>query len=217
MKSQWRDICIALAGIMQAVTQVERIAKTGYLDTKEFETAVKSLFVANPNTALEVYDNNVVNLQHGLEALEGLLANYRQVANSDLFRYALGVMHIQKKLKNKTNILSIIAERLQRADIQTQHFGSTHDNVIRNIADTYSDTISKFQYRIQVSGDYNYLQQDRVANQIRALLLAAIRAATLWRQLGGSRWQFLWHRDAIMQACHELIKEAKEAQFSGAA
>ena len=93
----------------------------------------------------------------------------------------------------------------------------THDNVVRNIADLYSDTISKFQYRIQVTGNYNYLQQTRVTNQVRTLLLAAIRAALLWRQLGGRSWQFLFYRAELAKATNELIKEAKAQSIQGAA
>ncbi len=202
---------------MQAATQVEQLAKTGYLKTEEFETAVKSLFISEPENTLAVYGSNIAALQTGLEKLDEMLSQYKRAPSTDVFRYGLGVMHIQKRLIRKKQVLGVISERLKHAEIQSEHFGYTHDNLIRNIADIYSDTISKFQYRIQVTGNYNYLQQDRVANQVRTLLLAGIRSATLWRQLGGSRWQFILYRKQILEACHELIKEAKHASMSGAA
>lgn len=217
LRSSWRDISIALAGILQAATQVEQLAKTGYLKTDEFETAVKSLFETNPDNSLDVFGGDIVALRTGLEKLEEMLTQYKRAPSTDIFRYALGVMHIQKRLTRKKDVLAIISDRLDRAQVQSEHFGFTHDNLIRNIADIYSDTISKFQYRIQVTGNYNYLQQDRVANQVRTLLLGGIRAATLWRQLGGSRWQFVFYRKDILNACHELVKEAKRASMSGAA
>lgn len=216
MKSSWRDITIALAGTLQAIVQIERLAKTGYVDSEEFSTSVRTLFVTEPNNALDVY-GNVAKLEHGLEALDKLLSNYRQAGTSDLFRYALGVMHIQKRLYRKKEVLNVIAKRLERAQNQVQHFGPTHDNLVRNVADIYSDTISKFQYRIQVTGNYHYLQQDRVAAQVRTLLLAGIRSAILWRQLGGSRWQFFIYRKEILESCHALLKEAKHERLSGAA
>lgn len=216
MSSNWKDISIALAGLLQACAQVEQLAKTGYLKTDEFETAVNSLHITSPSNVLEVF-GSVAALQTGLEKLEHMLSNYRRSPSTDLFRYALGVMHIQKRLAKRPDVLSVIGNRLERAKLQAEHFGPAHDNTVSNIADIYSDTISKFQYRIQVTGNYNYLQQDRVANQVRTLLLAAIRASTLWRQIGGSRWQFIFHRAAILEACHELIREAKAANYSGAA
>lgn len=36
--------------------------------------------------------------------------------------------------------------------------------------------------------------------EIRALLLAAVRSAVLWRQLGGSYWDFLFSRKAMIEA-----------------
>lgn len=216
MKASWRDISIALAGLLQAATQVEQIAKTGYLKTDEFESAVKSLFETSPENTLAVFGGNVANLQTGLEKLEEMLAQYKRAPSTDVFRYALGVMHIQRRLASKNDVLSVISSRLEHAKTQSEHFGYTHDNLISNIADIYSDTISKFQYRIQVTGNYNYLQQTRVANQVRTLLLAGIRASTLWRQLGGSRWQFIFYRKHILDACHDLLKEAKSNSISAA-
>jgi len=216
LSANFRDISIALAGMVQACSLVEQIAKTGYLKTDEFETAVQSLFIMSPNNTLEVF-GSISNLQSGLEKVDELLSNYRRSPSTDLFRYVLGVMHIQKRLRNRAEVLQIISSRLERAEHQVSHFGAAHDNTVSNIADIYSDTISKFQYRIQVTGNYNYLQQDRVANQVRTLLLAAIRASTLWRQLGGSRWQFVFKRQELIDTCADLIREAKQEHISGAA
>lgn len=204
----WRNIAIALAGAAQAISVVEQLAKTGYLRTDEFETAVKSLFAQNPESAEEVF-GDIHQLRRGLEALEALLSRDKDPKNADILRYMMGVMHIQKRLSKRPKILNTIGERLDKAEAQSQHFSVTHDNVIGNIADIYSDTISKFQYRIQVSGEYSYLQQPRLAGQIRVLLLAAIRAITLWRQLGGNRWQLLMYRSKITEATALALREAK--------
>jgi len=42
------------------------------------------------------------------------------------------------------------------------------------------------------------------ANLIRALLLAAIRAAVLWRQCGGRRWRLLLQRRDLLHAAQRL-------------
>lgn len=106
-------------------------------------------------------------------------------------------------------MLDEIGERLEKARHQLDHFGPSHDNLIANLADIYTQTISTFQFRIQVLGEYQYLQQNRVANQVRVLLFAAIRSATLWRQLGGSRWQLLLQRKHIVEHNQKLLDEAK--------
>ncbi len=44
------------------------------------------------------------------------------------------------------------------------------------------------------------------ADIIRALLLAGIRAAFLWRQLGGRRWRLLLQRKKLLQASQNLSR-----------
>ncbi len=79
---------------------------------------------------------------------------------------------------------------------------------VRRIADTghsdaaavRTDTISHLKPRVMVQGNPHYLGQAGVVAEIRALLLAAVRAAVLWRQLGGSYWDFLFSRKAMIEA-----------------
>jgi high frequency lysogenization protein len=53
---------------------------------------------------------------------------------------------------------------------------------------------------VMVQGNPHYLGQPGVVAEIRAILLAAVRAAVLWRQLGGSYWDFLFSRRAMAAA-----------------
>ena len=51
-----------------------------------------------------------------------------------------------------------------------------------------------------------FLQNPRNAERIRALLLAGIRSATLWRQLGGNRWQLFFSRRKILKDAYALLR-----------
>jgi len=201
-----RDQAIALSGVIQALSLVEQLAKTGYLKTDEFRCCVKSLFVTNPEGTEQVF-GSIAQLNSGAERLEELFASLKASHNTDTLRYFFGVMHLQKKLKRKRDVLAVIGSRLEKIERQTEHFDLSHDNIVGNIADIYIDTISKFRYRIQVTGEFSYLQQTRIAQQIRVLLLAAIRAMTLWDQLGGKRWQLVISHKKIHQASHDLLQE----------
>ena len=103
-------------------------------------------------------------------------------------------------------MLGVIGSRLEQVAQQAQHFSSTHENVIANLGTLYTETLSTFRFRIQVNGDYNYLQQQRIANQIRALLLASVRSAILWRQVGGNRFQLLFYRKHIAEQVDNLLR-----------
>lgn len=204
MSKNLQEITLALAGVIQAAILVEQVAKTGYVQPEAYKCNIDSLFDLNPVNTLAVYGGNVQNLRIGLEALRDMLKG--QHKHQEAMRYGLGALHLQKKLAGKKDMLNKVATRISQAAQQAEHFSSTHENVIGNLADLYSETISTFRFRIQVVGDYNYLQQPRIANQIRALLLSAIRSAMLWRQLGGNRWQLLLQRKAIADTVETLLR-----------
>jgi len=56
-----------------------------------------------------------------------------------------------------------------------------------------------------VQGKPEYLNTPTNANRIRALLLAGMRAAVLWRQLGGNRLKLLWTRRGIVERAEALL------------
>jgi high frequency lysogenization protein len=202
---------IALAAIFQFATHVEQLAKTGHLNTNELTVAVNSLFCQNPVDTLEVYGG----ISHLLSGLTTMLETLQRKPSrhSNCIRYVMGILHLQKRLAKQSSMLSTIGARLEKSQLQAQHFSPTHDNVIANLASIYSDTISTFSFRIQVLGEYQYLQQPRIANQIRTLLFAGIRSAVLWRQLGGSRIKIILHRGKLVACARELLDEAKRKQL----
>ncbi len=204
MSKNLQDITLALAGVIQATLLVEQVAKTGYVQQDAYKCNIESLFDLNPKDTLAVYGGNAQNLRLGLEALRDMLAGKHK--HQDAMRYALGALHLQKKLAGRKDMLNTIANRIEQAANQAEHFSSTHENVVGNLGQIYSETISTFRFRIQVMGDHTYLQQARIASQIRALLLSAIRSAMLWRQVGGNRWQLLLQRKALAEQVDNLLR-----------
>lgn len=207
MQNSWRDKTIALAGITQPVDMVDQLARTGYLNSKDFEVCIQSLFIQSPDKVIDVF-GEVGNLRRGLDVLLRLLTEQRTLERGNqMLGYCLGISHLQKRLSKSPAMLDTISQRLEQARHQLEHFGPAHDNVIANLADLYTETVSTFPFRIQVAGDSQYLQQKRVANQVRVLLFAGIRASMLWRQIGGNRWQLFLHRKRIAGAARELLSE----------
>jgi len=203
-----KDQVIALAGIVQQAALVETLAKTGHVDNAPFEVAVKALLCQNPTNALEVFES-LGNIETGLSHLIDLLSR-KPSDKKDSVRYVMGIMHLQKQLAKRSDMLDIIGSRLSKSQEQFEHFSASHENVVSGLASIYTDTISQLSFRIQVMGEYNYLQQQRIANQIRTLLFAGIRSAVLWRQMGGSRLNVITQRKAILGIANQLLKDAKQ-------
>ena len=197
------DQAAALSGVFQAAELVDTLARTGQYDREAMNASISSIFVTSPQSVSEVY-GGFEYLKTGRTNLERTLSQGNTAIKGDVLRYALALIHIEKKLGKNPKMLSTIANRLDRIQEQVNHFGMLHENVIASLASLYLDTISTFKTRIQVSGDASHLQNTANASRIRSALLAGIRSAMLWRQCGGSRWTLFMNRKKLLDAVKRL-------------
>lgn len=185
---------------------VDQIANQGSCNSFSLESSLKSLTVTTPENTLSVFGSNAQNLRQGLQALKEFMTPKSQGITPNALRYSISLLHIESRLRRQSDILNVIAERLDKLDNQLDHFEITHENIIKTLADIYKDTISTLKFRIQVNGNPTYLQNPANAEKIRAILLAGVRAAILWRQVGGRRWHLIFSRNQYQQACERLMK-----------
>lgn len=192
---------LALAGIFQAANLVHGLAHDGTLPEASFTSCINSLFELNPDSIDNIY-GATCNLELGLKTL---IATQQGKSNRDLIRYALALIHLERKLIRNTTMLDTISTGIARANKQAEIFSPTHSNVIANLAGIYTDTISNFKFRIHIVGKPELLNNNEILNQIRALLLAGMRSTILWRQLGGSRIQLIFSRKKLIATATELL------------
>ena len=194
---------IALAGVFQAAALVNQIASKGVVDEHDLKTAIQSILNLNPASALDVF-GNYENLRTGLYTLIAQL-NDGQQRDMNVARYVISLLHLQRKLSKRRDMLGSINKGVARAQEQVNMFGFTHNNVLANLAGIYSETVSLLTPKIMVSGESTYLSNPGNADRIRAILLAGMRSAVLWQQLGGSRWQVLFKRKQFIAEARRIL------------
>lgn len=207
------DQTLALAGVFQAAAQVQQVAHNGQCADSSFETSMRSLFATDPDTTLDVYGGELKDLREGLTTLSSVLSQQSRPQDVEVLRYALNLIHLESKLNRNRDMMDVIGSRIDQARHTASHFGYLHSNLIANLASVYTDTISTFRMRIQVTGDPTTLQQEENAARVRALLLAGIRSAVLWRQSGGRRWQLIFSRRKVISTAKELAEKANRAVY----
>ena len=200
----------ALAAIVQAATLVEQLARTGDISADAAEPLLKALFVQNPAHFTDVYGSARSSLNVGLNQLGAVLGKNPRGISPDVTRYALSLIHLERKLARQPQMLEALGNGIQSASRQAAHFSPTHENTVAALADLYKQTLSNLSFRIHVTGNPAFLQNNHTANRVRALLLAGIRAAILWRQVGGKRWHLLVNRGRYLKACDELLQSHPE-------
>lgn len=194
---------LALAGVLQALSQVRRIADTGQSDAAVVQTALDSVFRIDADTPEEVY-GRVANLAPGLKLLRDYLN--KQTTDDGLTRLALSVLQLERRFVGEPNTVNAVAGGIAEIASQANASGSTHPDVLSALGGLYADTISHLRPRVMVQGNPHYLGQPGVVAEIRAILLAAVRSAVLWRQLGGSFWDLLFSRRAMADAASEWLR-----------
>lgn len=198
-----KEQAAALSGIFQAAGLVEQLARTGQLSDEQLRPSIHSIFITSPDAVEDVYEG-YDNLSMGRKILQDVLQRQSQAIQGDSVRYALTLIHLERKVSRNGKMLTEISGRLQKTSDQVNHFGLLHENVIASLASVYLDTISTLRTRVQVSGDLRHLQIKSNADKIRAILLAGIRSAILWRQTGGSRWHLLLSRKKLLDGLDRL-------------
>jgi high frequency lysogenization protein len=207
MSKSLRDRVIALAGVYQSAYLVHQVATRGMTDSAALESSINSLFKIDAPSVEAVF-GDMGGVVTGLSILKKQLSE-RQADSLQITKYVVTLLHLERKLKQQPQMLERIRNGVNQAIQQLEHFHATHDNVLANLADIYKNTISTLKPRIMVEGEHGHLNNPDNANKVRAVLLAGIRAAVLWEQCGGSRWQILFQRGAMLRETEKLLGELR--------
>ncbi|MFV0543369.1 MAG: high frequency lysogenization protein HflD [Marinicella pacifica] len=200
-----RDQTIALAGVYQAAACAHELAQSGAVSRRDcFAGSIESLFVVNPESTPAVFNHDMNRLSLGLRTL--IKSFNKDKAYLNVIKYVLTLLNLQSKLMlNKAMV-----KQIQHGIQQAQHLGQFDENeqaIIEILAATYSKTISQLQPRVVIAGQPYHLKNKEVTERIRAILLAGIRSAVLWKQVGGSHFQLLFKRKAHIQQAEHLLKQ----------
>ncbi|NCF18618.1 MAG: high frequency lysogenization protein HflD [Haliea sp.] len=196
---------IALAGVAQAARLVDQISRTGSYPMEFLESSIHSLFEFDPGSIEEVYGGRA-GVKLGLHNLSSLLASRQSQENREIVRYVFSLLYLERRFATDKEMMAVVRSRLEHASFRAEHFANHVNDLCHSVSGIYQDTLSQLKFRIKVSGSAQHLQNQQNADIIRALLLAGIRSAFLWRQLGGRRWKLLIQRKRLLQASQNLSR-----------
>lgn len=193
---------LALAGVFQAASLVDDLARTGQVETRAWDTLIRATLDTDPESFEAIYGGHPNNLRRGLEVLDAVIG--RKQANPVVLRYGFSLLLLMNKLRSDGDMMAALGQHLTRIQGQAARFGETHENVIASLGEAYQETLSTLKTRIVVQGDPSLLQSPMMPERVRAILLAGIRFALLWHQQGGRRWKLIFQRSALRKALDQL-------------
>lgn len=184
---------LALAGVVQAALLVHDTAHGRSTPDDARRALLLTIPTRNAAGMEEVFPDPAgfaPGVRTAIEALSG------KARAPEILRYTLQLIDLARMLGGVPQVV----EKLGRLLDQVDPAGPDESELSR----IYQQTVSTLGKRIQVTGDPQVLQQEQVADRIRALLLAGVRLGWLWQQLGGRRWHLILRRKALLVGLRAL-------------
>lgn len=198
---------VALSGLVQAAHLVSTIARTGLVSQDSLDASLASIFVTNPEKASDVFAGTT-GIALGVRIATDLMVKFDLAAHGDVIRYCLAMIQLERKLASYPDSLRELGARVSQIDekrmLDSDRRPVIDQMVVAGLADLYQTILGSFEPRINVLGRQNHLENESNSSKIRALLLAGVRSAVLWHQLGGRRWQLVLARKPIAEALRSL-------------
>jgi high frequency lysogenization protein len=206
MQHSKREQTIALAGVFQAASLVQQIANKGMANSAVIESSLETLFRFDSDTVEGVF-GNIAGVGTGLRVLNEQLSAFKNKRNLEVTQYVISLLVLEKKLSSNSKMLDHITKTLAEVETSLEFFSLMHENIFAKLGALYKETISTLEPKIIVHGEQTHLSNESNANKVRALLLAGIRSAVLWRQCNGSRWQILFGRKSYLNEAKIMLAE----------
>ncbi len=198
--SNHKQQTLALASLLQSTTLVHQLASTGQCDSQSNKASLGS--IVNQSTKIEDIFKSPEDLKVGLDSLKAILDSKTKSAQN-ITLYTMSLINLEKKLMRQSPLLKKISSEIDFINKQ-DFFEIYHVNSIARLAELYKNTLGSLNPTIMVKGEQIYLSNQHTANHIRALLLAGIRAVSLWKSLGGKTWHLVLNKKKTLQTVHSL-------------
>lgn len=194
---------IALAGVLQACQQVQSLARTGQATSDIFDSSLQSIMVLDAVSTPAVF-GGLGGLRSGLALLRDGVLNSTSGDDLELLRYMMSILQLQSQIYRDEQKFSAFGQSIERLS------SHSNDELIDACSRAYQSHISVLRPQIIVQGEQEHLQQDGVPEQVRTMLLAAVRAAVLWQQKGGGKFRLVWERTRMRHAADDLLKQTSQ-------
>jgi high frequency lysogenization protein len=200
------DRLTAFAGVYQAAYCVRQIARHGTVDTRIMEPCIYSLFQIDTPSVAAAFGPPGAVASGARQIVAQLTAETPR--DHELLRYVVTIVKLERALSGRRDMLQAVRAGIEALAAGLADLPLLDPGLLASLASIYSDTVSHLAPRIIVKGEPLHLKNQDNQHRIRAVLLAGIRAAMLWRQVGGRRWQILVGQKRLLESARGYLASA---------
>ena len=200
-----RDATIAFAGMLQVGELVRQTATSGTCSQQAARASIDSIFNLEPSSTEAVY-GGLDGVRLGLRVMVELFGPRNSQDSLLSLNYALGLGKLARAVQRDAARQEALGREIGLVESAWRDTEEPLDEcVVSQLADVYERHISSLPFRLTVSGKPEYLRQTDKVAFVRALLLAGVRSAFLWHQVGGRQWRLLFQRRRMLHQAERLL------------
>jgi high frequency lysogenization protein len=202
--SRFSDQTLALASMFQSAALINQLAHGESINQAAFDCSLDSLFTLEASSTQDIFGHGE-GLMLGLKTLIAYQGGEHNNPERMIAYYVLSSIRLANRLLKDDKMVQSVHQGLQDIERQMDNFDLPMQTRLHRIDGLYQKTISEIKPRIIVQGDQVHLTRDDITTRIRTLLFAGIRAAVLWKQLGGSRFRLIFGRKKTVAEARRLL------------
>lgn len=200
-----KDATIAFAGMLQVGELVRQTATSGTCSQQAARASLDSVFMMQAESTEAIY-GGLSGVRLGLRVLVELFSARNNQESLTSLNYALGMGKLARAVQRDRDRQNALGREISLVQAAWQNSEEVLDDcVISQLADVYERHISSLPFRLSVTGKPEYLRQTDKVAFVRALLLAGVRSAFLWQQVGGRQWRLLFQRRRMLHQAESLL------------
>ena len=195
----------AFAAVVELSDLIHRLLWDGSSDAARTKMYTKSLFVFDSDNLEKAYPRK--KMLPALERMRNFLLPQNSEEPRRLYPIISQVIKLSSYLRKHPALLSDVTGQLFELNKGLNDHKRGQISTILQVASIYSDTLSQLpqRKRIKISGSRRHINNPNVAQTVRTLLLASVRASLVWHRLGGRSWHLIVARKKLLAANEQLI------------
>lgn len=193
-------ITYALAAMIESAFQIYTIAHTGVVNDQKVDALLRGVLKVEPSTTASVYPKSC--LKDGYTYLADVSTFTAKIASvqatREVTKYLFEFFEITDKYLKETDAREALKQSI------TQIRRGLADEVAKGfytsskLSEWYQTHIfNKGVHQIKIFGEKEHLTDPTTITYIRALIVSAIRACVLWKQVGGSQIKCFFNKSRI--------------------
>jgi high frequency lysogenization protein len=204
MNEDINKITYAFSALVESLYQISSIGHSGTINKTAVDYLLKGVLKTESVTSTSIYP--LEQLKNGLSFFSDS-SNMDSTALKEINYYIPSILKLTSVYTSNNELRDSLSRQILHIKETLSHQENKSLFVGKHIANWYTANISEPElFAMQIFGSKESLSKDANLIFIRALIISAMRACILWRQLGGTQLNLIFNRSKMAICAKRMLE-----------